>query len=115
MPAARRTASHDATTRSGPATAARARTTTCEGNAALPFAVQATAAVKAAAALTAGLVLAASLIPSPADAGTRGKKRQHVREIIVHATGGPSCRRGRVHFSAPGTLDHRAICRDHHR
>ncbi|MFV0297620.1 MAG: N-acetylmuramoyl-L-alanine amidase, partial [Hyphomicrobiaceae bacterium] len=32
-------------------------------------------------------------------------RRDRVTEVIVHATGGPSCHRGRVKFSNPGDLD----------
>ncbi len=44
----------------------------------------------------------------PAGARTSGPKRSQVDEIIVHATGGPSCRRGKVVFSAAGDLERMA-------
>ena len=37
-------------------------------------------------------------------AKTSGAKRNHISEIIIHATGGPSCIKGKVVFSDPGTL-----------
>ena len=54
------------------------------------------------------LIGAGSIFPSTgigqAFARSSGKKRSVVNEIIIHATGGPSCRRGKVVFSKPGTL-----------
>jgi len=56
----------------------------------------------------AALVGAAALIVgamSPSAHGKQnGKKRAKITEIIVHATGGPSCSHGKVVFSPPGTL-----------
>lgn len=40
-----------------------------------------------------------------AEAGARGQKRTEVHQIIVHATGGPFCERGRVRFSPAGTVE----------
>lgn len=40
----------------------------------------------------------------PADARGRGPGRARVTEVIVHATGGPSCAGTRVVFSDPGTV-----------
>jgi hypothetical protein len=54
--------------------------------------------------LGAGVALAAVLGATQADAKARGPKRHAVGEIIVHATGGPSCQRGRVVFSPPGDV-----------
>lgn len=54
--------------------------------------------------LSVGLVLVAAAAMQPADARARGPKRDAVREIIVHATGGPFCRGGTVVFSPAGTL-----------
>jgi len=57
--------------------------------------------------LVLGLVLAFALAAWPlasADARSSGAKRSRIDEIIIHATGGPSCRRGKVVFSNPGTL-----------
>lgn len=54
-----------------------------------------------------GLVLpVAALLLAGASADARGPapKRTTVTEIIVHATGGPSCEGGRVRFSAAGTV-----------
>ena len=55
------------------------------------------------AAIMAGVVVFA-VVSAPAQARRSGKKRQTVTEVIIHATGGPSCARGKVVFSAPGTL-----------
>ena len=48
------------------------------------------------------LVAAAGLEPTIAK--TRGSKRTTVDEIIIHATGGPSCQAGRVVFSPAGDV-----------
>lgn len=40
-----------------------------------------------------------------ASARVRGPERTAVTEVIVHATGGPSCQRGRVVYSDPGTVE----------
>lgn len=45
-----------------------------------------------------------SLLPAPADAKSRGPKREKVVEIIVHATGGPFCKGGQVVFSPAGNV-----------
>ena len=41
---------------------------------------------------------------TPVEARARGAPRTKVTEIIVHATGGPSCGSGKVVFSDPGTV-----------
>ena len=41
---------------------------------------------------------------APAAARKSGAKRVVVNEIIIHATGGPSCQHGKVVYSDPGTL-----------
>lgn len=58
----------------------------------------------AVAGLAVATVLALVLPLSPAQAFTSGAKRSKVTEIIVHATGGPSCKGRKVAFSNPGTL-----------
>lgn len=47
---------------------------------------------------------AMTLPAGPTEAGSRGEKRSEVREIIVHATGGPSCQGGKVVFSPAGEV-----------
>ncbi|MEZ5855926.1 MAG: peptidoglycan recognition family protein [Hyphomicrobiaceae bacterium] len=54
---------------------------------------------------TLGVIALSAALALPAAARTSGPKRTVVSEIIVHATGGPSCQRGRVVFSPPGDLD----------
>ncbi len=44
-------------------------------------------------------------VAAPADAKSRGPRRDSVTEIIVHATGGPFCERGQLRFSPAGDLD----------
>lgn len=61
-------------------------------------------AVRALAAAAAMLALVAGIAPDTAFAKARGAKRSTVTEIIVHATGGPSCQGGRVVFSPAGDL-----------
>jgi N-acetylmuramoyl-L-alanine amidase len=58
--------------------------------------------------LALGFVVAAFAVvldPAAGDARGRGEKRSEVHEIIVHATGGPSCKSGTVVFSPAGELD----------
>ena len=50
-----------------------------------------------------GWLVAASF--EPAWARSRGPKRTAIDQIIIHATGGPSCQSGRVVFSDPGTVE----------
>jgi N-acetyl-anhydromuramyl-L-alanine amidase AmpD len=50
------------------------------------------------------LALAAASASESALAKARGPKRSAVAEVIVHATGGPSCQAGRVVFSPAGDL-----------
>jgi N-acetyl-anhydromuramyl-L-alanine amidase AmpD len=47
----------------------------------------------------------ALLLLVPVAARERGPERSTISEIIIHATGGPSCRGGRVVFSDPGTIE----------
>ena len=51
-------------------------------------------------------LLAAASLAAPPDATAKGRgpARSKVTEIIVHATGGPSCSGSRVVFSDPGTV-----------
>lgn len=51
------------------------------------------------------LSMALPLVVVPVAARERGPERNAISEIIVHATGGPSCRGGRVVFSDPGTIE----------
>jgi N-acetylmuramoyl-L-alanine amidase len=46
----------------------------------------------------------ALVLPGGVEAKGRGPARARVTEIIVHATGGPSCAGGRVVYSDPGTV-----------
>ncbi|MFM9939597.1 MAG: N-acetylmuramoyl-L-alanine amidase [Hyphomicrobiaceae bacterium] len=56
------------------------------------------------AALTIVGLVAAATIATDAEARGRGAKRDKVTEIIVHATGGPFCKGGKVVFSPAGTV-----------
>jgi N-acetyl-anhydromuramyl-L-alanine amidase AmpD len=57
-------------------------------------------------AIAGAMALTAMTLPAgPTHAGSRGEKRSEVREIIVHATGGPFCQRGQVVFSPAGEVD----------
>jgi N-acetylmuramoyl-L-alanine amidase len=47
----------------------------------------------------------AAAMPETAAAKGRGRSRTTVTEIIVHATGGPSCTGGRIAYSDPGTVE----------
>ena len=51
------------------------------------------------------LVLVGAIATDAAVAKGRGPKRDTVREIIIHATGGPSCQRGEIVFSPAGDVD----------
>lgn len=49
-------------------------------------------------------VLIAGSLSDPVAAKARGPKRTTVDEVIIHATGGPSCQAGRVVFSPAGDV-----------
>jgi len=50
----------------------------------------------------AGLIVLTAM--ATAHARSHGAKRSSVKEIVVHATGGPFCQGGQVKFSPPGTV-----------
>lgn len=60
--------------------------------------------VRSAGAVMIAALCVSTLAPADAEAGARGQKRDTVTEIIVHATGGPSCRNGQVVFSPAGDV-----------
>lgn len=53
----------------------------------------------------AAIVISAVCAPGAVDAASRGPKRSAVTGIIIHATGGPFCERGKVAFSPAGTTE----------